>query len=211
MSVLTPLRVPNTGTPNAAAQATNAAETVRQEAQTPPPGIRAQDDDDEDKDDEDDEEDEDDDKSKKSKSKAKKKKTKAIADDSDVDEADRNDPAASASRARERSRIRAILESDAGKARPSAAMQLALNTRMARGEAVAVLSGFPVESKQTGMLAQRMAAEPTHEVGPEVPNIGRGDDPQAHSKLGNGEVTIHNPALLAQAIVNAGRKRRGEV
>jgi hypothetical protein len=209
MSVLTPLRVPNTAA-NAPAQPTNAAETVRQEAQTPPPGIRAQDDDNDDDDDEEDDE-EGDDKDKKSKSKSKAKKKKAVADDSDADEADRNDPAASASRARERSRIRAILESDAGKARPAAAMQLALNTRMARGEAVAVLSGFPVESKQTGMLAQRMAAEPTHEVGPEVPNIGRGDDPQAHTKLGNGEVAVHNPTLLAQAIVNAGRKRRGEI
>jgi outer membrane biosynthesis protein TonB len=128
--------------------------------------------------------------------KAKKKaKKKSEGDDGD-DESDREDEAnaeARVIRAHERGRIRAIVNSEAGLANPSAAYELACNDSMSRNRALAMLRA----------------------VGPAVSTETRTDalrDRMAHTaQIDIGVSETQSSATLAQQIVAAGKKRRGEV
>jgi hypothetical protein len=140
---------------------------------------------------EDDAEGDDKDKEKDSK---KSKKSKAADDEDGDDDTDREDddkPEARAARARERGRIQAIVLSDAGKANPVAAMQLACGTSMSRKQAINMLAAFgpaAVSAPRDG-LRDRMALVPQ-------PAVGAGGEQPA--------------ANLAQQIILAGAKARGE-
>lgn len=133
--------------------------------------------------------------------KKKSKKSKKAEDgDDDSDKEDEDDPEARRARARERGRIRAIVTSDAGKLNPVGAMELACGTSMSRRQAVGTLRamGAPIGAaapRQTDALRSRMA-------GVETPEIGSGDArPDANA----------NPVkATAAAIIEAGKKRRGE-
>jgi hypothetical protein len=144
-------------------------------------------------DDENCEEDEDD------KKKSKKSKKAADDGDDDSDREDEDDTEARKARGRERGRIRAIVLSSAGKLNPVGAMELACGTSMPRRQAIGVLQamGAPAASspRQTDALRNRMS-------GVETPEIGSGDArPDANA----------SPAkATAEAIIAAGKKRRGE-
>jgi hypothetical protein len=139
-------------------------------------------------DDDDDDEDVDDTDDQKAKKKAKKAKRKA--EDAD-DKADDKNPDARAARLRERARIKTIVHSVAGKKSPDAALHLVLSSSMPRHAAIKLLTSMN-ENVQPGRdaLRDRMA-------GTAQPDIGVG--------------AAQSSATLAQQIVAAGRKRRGEV
>jgi hypothetical protein len=162
---------------------------------------------------EDDEDTENEKKTKKTKKAKKAKKAEEDDDDADAaeddeedgdedmsegdDDSDKDDDAKAATRAaraRERGRITAIVTSKAGKANPVAAMEIACATSMSRRQAIGLLQamGAPAASaKSSDSLRSRMANEAQ-------PDVGSGD----------GEQVAPN---LAQQIILAGKKRRGEV
>lgn len=128
-----------------------------------------------------------------------KKKNKADDGDDDSDRDDDENPEARAARARERGRIRAIVESDAASVNMKAATRFALRTRMSRDEAIAHLEGMEPSvaaepARATDPLRDRMA-------GVKSPDVGAGD--AAPPAPGSAQAT-------AQAIIAAGKKRRGE-
>lgn len=168
---------------------------------------KAEDEDDDDKA-SDDEEDADD-------GKAKKKGKKARTDDRDDrdddpdrddeedgddedDENDKKDRKASAARGRERGRIAAIINSRAAQrsdVHRAMAMSLALTTELTRAEAIIVLNQTPAPDLAKGgakTARQRLNSAPN-------PDVGSGDGG------GNG-----SGPTLAQQIILAGKKRRGE-
>lgn len=114
-------------------------------------------------------------------------------DDEDDDE-DKKSKRSKKARAQERARIRAIVTSEAAKANPEAALNLALNTGMKASAAIALLQSFTPASSDRRSLRQRMASEPNPDVGVDGP----GEMPKDDSKA------------KAQAIINAGKKARGE-
>jgi hypothetical protein len=139
------------------------------------------------------------DKKKEEDAKAKKAKKAEDSDgDDDSDKEDDDDKDARAARARERGRVRAILLSDAGKINPAAAAHLATETNMSRRAAIGMLSALNITSAapiqkqepQRDQLRDRMAEVRTPEIG--------ADSAQP------------NPNL-ADMIVAAGKKRRGEI
>lgn len=123
------------------------------------------------------------------------------ADDDDGDTNDDKDPDARAARARERGRIRAIVTSDAGKLNPVGAMHLATGTSMSRSQAIETLHamGAPAAAAEparlTDTLRDRMANVRNPDVGP--------DGAQPPANAGTAKAT-------ADAIIAAGKKRRGE-
>jgi hypothetical protein len=144
-------------------------------------------------DDEKDEDEEDKDKSKKS------KKAEGDDDDGDEDEPEARVSAADVARIRasERKRISAIVSSEAGLANPDAAYELAVNSDMPTANAIAMLRAVGPARAQTPAkdnLRDRMA-------GTKQPDIGAG---------GEEAPAPGDPKALAAAIINAGRKRRGE-
>ena len=125
-----------------------------------------------------------------------KKSKKAKKAEDEADEADEKS-AAGAVRLRERARIRTIVNSTAGKRLPDAALHLALNSPMPRHAAVRLLASMNENAQSSGdNLRDRMR-------GVDVPDVGAGD---AQSNITQG-----GSAGLAAAIIQAGRKRRGEV
>lgn len=140
-------------------------------------------------DDEDDEDDEtgDDDETKK------KKKAKKKAEDKE-DEKDEDKPDARAARAREKARIRAIMSSPAGQQFPAVALGLAADTSIPRHAAIKALTrmtkDLSASAAGSDALRDRMA-------GMQQPDIGASDARPASN--------------LAEQIVLAGRKRRGEI
>ena len=120
-----------------------------------------------------------------------KKKGKGKKSESD-DEGD-DDPEARV-RASERGRIKAIAESDAGRANPDAAYELAVNTDMSASNAVALLRSIgPAAKAAGGGLQDRMANEPRHDIGSDMPSPSAND-----------------PKGLAGRIIAAHRKANGE-
>jgi hypothetical protein len=126
--------------------------------------------------------------------KANGKKAKAEGDD-ESDEKDEDDAKASAARRRERARCAAIFGVAAAGTRPDMAAYFAFGTNMPRSAAVnalkAVVAGQPEPAKARGGLSSRMANTPS-------PNVGA--EPAQPS----------GSASLAQQIVAAGKKARGE-
>jgi hypothetical protein len=124
---------------------------------------------------------------------------KADDGDDDSDKDDDDDAKARAARARERGRIRAIVTSDAGKANPVGAMELACGTSMTRKHAIGMLKAMgvpaPAASKPTDALRSRMAGVDAPDVGNDAPGAGANASPVN---------------ATAAAIVAAGKKRRGE-
>jgi hypothetical protein len=120
-----------------------------------------------------------------------KKSKKSKSDDGDGD-----DPEARI-RASERARIRAIAESEAGRANPDAAYELAIGTDMPAATAIALLRSIGPKSQPSSResLRERMAETPQ-------PDIGAGD--------ANAAPAPGDRKALAAAIVQAGKKRRGE-
>lgn len=118
----------------------------------------------------------------------------------ETDEEDEDEPEARAVAKRQRGRIAAILNSEPGKALRESAILLATGTSMPRTQAIAMLASFqaaapaaaakPAQTEQRDQLRDRMASV-------EQPNIGVGDAASGPN--------------LAQQIVLAGKKRRGEV
>jgi hypothetical protein len=160
---------------------------------------KAEDDKDEDKekavDDEGDDSVDNDEKDKKSK---KSKKAKSEEGDDESDGEDEADAKSKSIRARERGRILAIMTSDAGLANPEAAARLATKTALPRSEVIAMLHAVgPSAAKgaRSDNLRNRMANT-------DQPKIGT-DDAAAPA--------AGTPAAMALAIINAGKKRRGEV
>jgi archaellum component FlaD/FlaE len=135
--------------------------------------------------------------------KAKKEEEEAAAqeddgddeDDEDEDEDDKKKKTKAkvkAIRMKERDRIRAIVTSEAGLANPKLACDLALNSSMPRDQALAILRGSPAASTETRTDALR--------------------DRMAHTaQIDIGVSETQSSATLAQQIVAAGKKRRGEV
>jgi hypothetical protein len=125
--------------------------------------------------------------------KAKKAKKRARrAEDAD-DENDEQKPETRALRERERSRIRAIVNSEAGLANPTAAMALALGTTTPRHRAIKLLGRMDVPAAanpRADALRDRMAGTANPDIGVSA---------------------TQSSATLAQEIIAAGRKRRGEV
>ena len=120
-----------------------------------------------------------------------KKKGKGKKSESD-DEGD-DDPEARV-RASERARIKAIAESEAGRANPDAAYELAVNTDMSASNAIALLRSIgPAAAVKSGGLQDRMSREPRHEVGSDVSSPAAND-----------------PKGLAGRIIAAHRKANGE-
>lgn len=115
-------------------------------------------------------------------------------DGDEEDQEDEKDPDAKAARARERSRIRAIVESEPGRANPKAAYRLALKTNASRNTAIAMLEltdqSDSAPAPRRDALRDRMQEAPKTNVGP------------------NAELPAPN---LAQQIINAGKKARGEI
>jgi len=127
------------------------------------------------------------------------KKAQARQDNDDGDRADLVDPVVSAARLRERGRVRAIMLSDAGKANPVAAAHLATGTSMSRSEAIEMLAAIgeqPVAPAPTPTSAKSDALR-TRMQDVNIPSVGSGD-------VARGQVS------LADQIVMAGKKRRGE-
>jgi hypothetical protein len=118
----------------------------------------------------------------------KSKKTKKAEDDADV--ADQADATARATRERERRRCLTILNSNSGKRLHDVALHLALQTNLAGHAAVALMKNMR-ENVQSGgdTLRNRMA-------GTTQPDVGVG--------------AAQSTATLAQQIILAGQRRRGE-
>jgi len=122
----------------------------------------------------------------------KKKKAKKKAEDKE-DEKDEDKPDARAARAREKARIRAIMSSSAGQQFPAVALGFACDTSMPRHAAIKTLTRMTKDlSASAGgdPLRDRMAAL-------DQPDIGAGDARPAPN--------------LAEQIILAGRKARGEI
>lgn len=124
-----------------------------------------------------------------------KKGKKSEDGDDDTDRDDDAEPDARAARARERGRVRAILLSEPGKLNPAAAAHLATGTSMSRRQAIEMLSAMqagatPAAGGPRDQLRDRMNNAPNPDVGAGGPD-------------GSG-------ATLADRIVLAGKKRRGE-
>lgn len=124
----------------------------------------------------------------------KKDARKAEEDGDEEDEEDEEDADAKAIRGRERARCAAIFASPAAAVRPDMAAYFAFGTNLTRKAAVNALAAVaagsePVRPSRPG-LGQRMSVAPQ-------PNPGQ-DRPQAGSPS------------LAEQIVAAGKKRRGE-
>lgn len=117
---------------------------------------------------------------------------KEDTDDEKGDSASNFSPRKRAIRGLERSRIRSIMESDVGKANPTAARSIALHTSMPRSEAIAMLAALGPEVKPGAGLYDRMNGQPA--------GLGPSDPAQAENAR----------QATALAIVNAGRKARGE-
>ncbi|WP_050044798.1 hypothetical protein [Bradyrhizobium sp. LTSP849] len=117
-------------------------------------------------------------------------------DADDEDEDDKKDKKASAARGRERGRISAIINSRAAQrsdTHRAMAMNLALSTELTRAEAIIVLNQTPAPAKPAGQAARdRLNTAPN-------PDVGSGDG-------GNG-----SGPTLAQQVIAAGKKRRGEI
>ena len=117
-------------------------------------------------------------------------------EDDDEDEEDEDDPKARAARGREKSRIRAILNSTAGRRLPAVAQRIALSTSMPRAGAIKLLDSMTKDLKAAGgSLRERMAS------------TGQPD-------IGAGGAEVPNPkdtAGIAAAIIQAGKRRRGEI
>ena len=146
----------------------------------------------------------DDDKSDDDDKKAKGKKAKAEDEDDSEMEDEEDDKDARAARARERSRIRAILVSEPGIANPVAAAHLATGTAMPRGQAIEMLAAMQALSttmhvEQPGAAAAEPRRDNLRDRMAEVPNPVVG-----------AEGTRTAPSM-AEQIVLAGKKRRGEV
>ena len=124
----------------------------------------------------------------------KKKSKKRKAEDQEDDE-DEKKPEARAARAREKDRVKAIMSSPAGLRFPAAALQIAIGSSLPRHKAIKMLNAMTKDMSPgagpaaADSLRDRMAAV-------QQPAIGAGDARPA--------------ANLAEQIVAAGRKRRGE-
>jgi hypothetical protein len=138
----------------------------------------------------------DDEESDEDKKKSKKSK-KAEDDDDDEPEARVSATDVARIRASERKRISAIVSSEAGLANPDAAYELAVNSDMPTANAIAMLRAVGPAKAQApakDKLRERMA-------GTQQPDIGAG---------GEEAPAPGDPKALAAAIINAGKKRRGE-
>jgi hypothetical protein len=153
---------------------------------------------DEKKDDEKDEE-----KSKKSKAEDKEedgdedeKKSKKSKSEGEDDEPEARAANEARIRASERARIRAIFESEAGQANLEAAYELAVNSDMPSGNAIAILRSVGPAKAETPRetLRDRMA-------GTKQPDIGAG---------GPEKPSFDTPEAFAAAVTAADKKRRGE-
>lgn len=165
---------------------------------------KAEDEDDEKKSEETDDDEE---ASKSKKSKSKKSKAKKAEDDGDDDDEededgdddsdreDDDDPDARHARARERGRIKAILLSDVGKRNPAAAAHLATGTSMSRKQVIQTLAAMEAAMPQAASGAGRESLR-NRMTTVKDPALGAG-----------GETVAPN---LAQQIVQAGKKARGE-
>lgn len=118
---------------------------------------------------------------------------KAFRDDSIGDRAAERDDVISAYRDCERHRIAAILNSPEGRANEKAAKALALDGHMPRDEAIAMLKAIGPGQKAGAGLSDRMS-------GVNAPNVGPADPVKVEGDRRAG----------ALAIVNAGRRARGE-
>jgi hypothetical protein len=144
--------------------------------------------------------DEEDDESEDDKKKSKKsKKAEGDEEDDEKDEPEARVSAADVARIRagERKRISAIVSSEAGLANPDAAYELAVNSDMPTANAIAMLRAVgPAKAQAPAKdnLRDRMANT-------KQPDIGAGGDEAP---------APGDPKALAAAIINAGKKRRGE-
>ncbi|HXR23786.1 MAG TPA: hypothetical protein VN742_00395 [Candidatus Binataceae bacterium] len=127
------------------------------------------------------------------------KKTKKRRAEDKEDEDDEKKPDARAARARERARIDTIMSCAEAKQLPGAALSLALNSSMPRHQAVKMLASMAADlssgANRRAALSERMASIPQPNVGLDGPNAP----------------VPGSTAELAAAIVNAGRRRRGEI
>jgi hypothetical protein len=139
----------------------------------------------------------DEDESEEDKEKSKKSKKAEGEDEEDDDEPEASAAAVARIRASERKRVRAIVSSEAGLANPDAAYELAVNSDMPTANAIAMLRAVGPARAQTpakDKLRDRMAST-------QQPDIGAGGDEAP---------APGDPKALAAAIINAGKKRRGE-
>ena len=124
----------------------------------------------------------------------KEEKDAAASDDEDPDDEMDGKSKAAAARRRERARCAAIFAPEAAGVRPDVAAHLAFRTTMKRQAAVALLVAVASGKKIRGGLDARMTAA-------SIPNIGDG---------GGAARDPGSPQAKAEAILAAGRKRRGE-
>lgn len=143
---------------------------------------------------------EDDDKKKDDEAKAKKKaEDKKDKNDDESDQDDEKDASARSARARERGRISAILLSDAGKANPVAAAHIAVMTSMPRGSAIGMLVAMGAAAPTAPAAAAEPVRDPLRSRMAEVPTPAVGSDGS------------RSAPSMAEQIVLAGKKRRGEI
>ena len=122
-----------------------------------------------------------------------KSKSKAKSEDDDGDGTDEDEDKkdnARAAKVSERARCKAIFACESAGIRPDVAAHLAFETDMSSADAVAMLKTVAVGGKSSG-LASRMASV-------KLPNVGSGAESGAAS------------LTVAQKIIAAGKKRRGE-
>jgi hypothetical protein len=119
-------------------------------------------------------------------------------DDDEGDNDDDEDEGARSARARERGRIAAILNSEIGKKRPRAALALALKSRQSRNEVIASLEALDSEIEGERLVA--------------IPPPPRLSERMAEQPPAN---TLESPrqagTSVAEMIILAGKKRRGEI
>jgi hypothetical protein len=121
-------------------------------------------------------------------------KAKSEGDDESDDKDDKK-PDARTARAHERGRIKAILLSEPGKANPVAAAHLATGTSMSRSQAIEMLSAMQASAPATAAtVSDKLRGRMANET---IPAVGAGD--------------VQGSPNLAQQIVAAGKKRRGEI
>jgi hypothetical protein len=99
-----------------------------------------------------------------------------------------------AARISERARCEAIFASPAAGVRPDMAAHLAFSTDMSKAEAIAMLSAFAKGSTPKNSLSSRMARVQTPNPGVATPAAA----------------AVTGPAAVAQRILAAGKKARGE-